>query len=384
MSDSSAPFPTPREDPAKTSKTSNFQPKTLIFAAGGLLVIAIVACLWLRSTTNNPREALLSRMPSDAEAVLFLDLDQLRTAPFFSDLLTRSPKPVADAGYRQFVQDTGFDYERDLQQVAVAFEKQGSQSVLFAIADGHFDRDKIKAYAAKSGATHPVGDSEIFSQTVPEDGSRVLFKFLSKNRIALTNGPALEPLLSATKNSSGATADAWRTRFTRLAGSPVLAVIAHDGLQQATASDASTSPLAGRSTSGLTSSQLSTAIAQLQWVSIAAKPENGGLRLVAEGESLDEHQSKQLGDLLNQLVLIATLGLTTAHPPQIDATARDSYLALLKSIEISQINRSDTKSVRLMLLITPEVLKAAQLPMSSPAASPTPPPTPTKPAPNQR
>lgn len=384
MSDSSAPFPTPREDPAKTSKISNFQPKTLIFAAGGLLVIAIVAWLWLRSTTHNPREALLSRMPSDAEAVLFLDLDQLRTAPFFSDLLTRSPKPIADVGYRQFVQDTGFDYERDLQQLAVAFEQQNSQQILFAIADGRFDRQKMKAYATKSGATHPAGDSEIFSLTVPEDGSHVLFKFLSKNRIALTNGLALEPLLSAPNNSPGATADAWHTRFARLAGSPLLAVIAHDGLQQATASNPSSSPLAGRATSGFTSSQLSTAISQLQWLSIAAKPENGGLRLVAEGESLDEHQSKQLGDLLNQLVLIATLGLTTAHPPQIDAAARDSYLALLKSVEISQTNRSDSKSVRLMLLITPEMLKAAQLPMSSPAASPTPPPTPTKPAPNQR
>jgi hypothetical protein len=357
----------------------------MIFAAGALLVIAMGAWLWLRSADDSAREGLLLKMPTDAEAVLFLDLDQLRTAPFFSDLLTRSPKPIADAGYRQFVQDTGFDYERDLRQVAVAFEKEGPQRVLFAVAEGRFDRGKITAYATKSGATHPAGDSEIFSLTVPEDGSHVLFKFLSKNRIALTNGPALAPLLSAATNSSSATADAWRTRFTRLAGSPLLAVISHDGLQQAAAGDPSSSPLSGRATAGFTSSQLSSAIAQLQWLSIAAKPENGGLRLVAEGESLDEHQSKQLGDLLNQLVLITTLGLTTAHPPQIDATARDSYLTLLKSVEISQINRSDTKSVRLMLLLSPEVLKTAQLPTPPPAASPTtPPPTPPKPTSNSK
>jgi hypothetical protein len=375
MSDSSlAPLPTPPAAPHQGSdsaaKSTDFQPKTPIFAAAGLLVVALVVWLWFHSNGTTSREALLSKMPTDAEAVLFLDLDQLRSTPFFSDLLTRSPKPAADAAYREFVQDTRFDYERDLQQLAVAFDKQGSQHALFAIAEGRFDRDKLQAYATKSGATHPAGDSEIFSVPIPEDGGRVLFKFLGKNRIALTNGSTLEPLLSAGKNSPSAIADAWRARFTRLAGSPALAVISHDGLQQATANDPSPAPLPGRAASGFTSSQLSAAIAQLQWLSIAAKPENGGLRLVAEGESLDEHQSKQLGDLLNQLALIATLGLTTAHPPQIDAAARDSYLAILKSVEISQINRNDTKSVRLMLLLTPEMLKSAQLPAEPATAAP--------------
>src|SRR5882762_1372465 len=97
---------------------------------------------------NGDRDSLLALMPGDASAVIYADVKILRDAPFFSALYAWAPKPQMDADYAQFVNATGFDYERDLDRVAIAVRKHGQETILFALADGRFDRKKITAYAA--------------------------------------------------------------------------------------------------------------------------------------------------------------------------------------------------------------------------------------------
>jgi len=75
------------------------------------------------------------------------DLTELRSAPFTRSSTT-VPKGQADAEYSQFLRDTGFDYERDLDRVAVSIIKAGKDSKLFAVAEGRFDRSKVEPYAA--------------------------------------------------------------------------------------------------------------------------------------------------------------------------------------------------------------------------------------------
>ncbi len=53
-----------------------------------------------------------------------------------------APKPDTDQEYRQFVGDTGFDYEKVSDRLAVAFEQQGAQKIFFAVGEGHFDKKK--------------------------------------------------------------------------------------------------------------------------------------------------------------------------------------------------------------------------------------------------
>src|SRR6476660_7382448 len=96
-----------------------------------------------------PREELLALLPADASAVIFLDFEELRHAPFMAKLYEWAPKPESDRDYAQFVQDTGFDYERDLYRIAFATRKKGPDSTIYAIADGKFDRAKISAYASR-------------------------------------------------------------------------------------------------------------------------------------------------------------------------------------------------------------------------------------------
>src|SRR5215472_950771 len=159
---------------------------------------------------SSSRTELLAMMPADASAVLFVDSHELRTAPFFTKLLASTPKPQVDPEYAQFLKDTGFDYERDLDCIAIAIEKRGLDSIFFAVADGKFDRVKISALALKSGTALKTGSREIFSVAIT-DSRKISFTFLSGNRIALTNDAEPSNALSAKQSDAGQVE--WHSHF---------------------------------------------------------------------------------------------------------------------------------------------------------------------------
>src|SRR5207244_13120340 len=232
------------------------------------------------------REETLALMPTDASAVLFSDFDELRQAPFVAKLYAWAPKPQADADYAQFVKETGFDYERDLQRITIAVRKHGQDSTSFSILDGKFDRQKISAYALKAGSAVKTGGREIFSVPLSGTTRKISLAFLRNDRIAVTDDANLALFLEAKRRSEDA-AD-WRARFERLAGSPVFAVIRQDA--------AIGTALAAQAPSGLRSPQLSTLLDQLQWIPLAGKPENDRLRGVADGASTVDAAARQLVD----------------------------------------------------------------------------------------
>jgi hypothetical protein len=161
----------------------------------------------------------------------------------------------------------------------------------------------------------------------------------------------------------------WRERFARVAGSPVFAVMRNEALREAFSADPVSQTLARKATGGLSSPQLSSLLAQLQWLTVAGKPENNKLRVAMDAESLEDKNAQQLADLLNGVALLARAGLSNARTQQqLGAATRQSYLALLKSVEVSRIDRPDTKSVRLMFDVTPDLLKST--PIYAPAAVP--------------
>ena len=342
-----------------------------IFVLAGVLLSAAVFWGYQRwgATNGAPRDELLALLPSDASAVIFLDLDELRRAPFMAKLYEWAPKPESDADYAQFLKDTGFDYERDLHRIAFATRKRGQDSVIFAIADGKFDRARISAYASRFGSVAKNSGHEIYSVPSSETGKKISFVFLKKDRIAVTGDADLSPLLNARNRKEDAAE--WHMRFERLAGSPVFAVIRQDA--------GAGSALAAQAPGGLRSPQLSTLLDQLQWITLAGKPDNEILRVVAEGECATDATIRQLADLLNGVVILAQAGLNDSKTrQQLDPAAREAYLELLRSAEVSKLDRGDTKSVRLVLEITPKFLAAART--ATPALPDT---TPTKPAPQR-
>ena len=341
-------------------------------AAALLLLSAAGLYLYQRRGTRSSsgRDDLLDRMPADASVVVFADVAELRSAPFVAQLFAWAPQSEPDEDYAKFLKETGFHYERDLDRLAIAFQKIGQDSVFFALADGRFDRQKISALANKSGTVERRGGHEILAIPEGGDGKKIYLTFLSNDRVALTDRADFDQTLAAKKRSDDGTE--WRSRFERLGGSPVFAVIRQDA--------ATGAALTERAPGGFSSPQLSTALDHLQWITLAGKPENDRLHVVAEGECASEDTARQLADLLNGVLALAEAGLNDVKTrQQLDPSLREAYLALLKSTDVSKLDRGDTKSVRLVFEITPAFLESARRASLSPNLSPTK-PVPANPA----
>jgi len=315
-------------------------------------VIVIFAYRQWNETGGSARDTALAAMPIDASAVLYGDVAELRQSPFAAELYAWVPQRPADAEYSQFVRETGFDYERDLNLLAVALFKKDRESKFFAIADGRFDQKKIIAAASKSGSQQTRGAKQIFSVPTTAAASTVSFTFLRKDRIALTDDSDLVAILS--KSATGEDANLWRERFARLAGSPVFAVIRQDG--------ATPGAITSHAPGGFQSPQLSALLEQMQWITVAGRPEGNELRIVMEGESSSESTARQLADLLNGVLTLAQAGLNGPRTRrQLDPLARDAYLEMLRGADVSRIDRGETKSVRLVFNVTPKFLAAARV-----------------------
>jgi hypothetical protein len=371
---------------------------TLIVVAVSFCTVISVVVWHAIASRNTGRDemldTLLHDMPADTSAVLYVDVAQLRQSTFTQKLFAWAPKPQADADYARFIQDTGFDYERDLNRVVFAAAKRGSQSVWFAIADGTFDQRRLVAYIEKIATIQRRGGRDIYSipaaiplpasgnTPAPAVASQMSLAFLHSGRIAVTSDADLSAYLDQ-KNST-LDPGPWRTRFGRLAGSPVFVVARQD--PNAVAS------LAAQAPGGFQSPQLSALLSQLSWLTVAAQPQSDALRIVAEGETATDTVASQLSDMLTGVLILAQAGLNSAKPTQqLDPQARAAYLELLKSADITRLDRGDLKAVRVVFAITPNFLNAATLPKSTqsnppaPAAAPSPAkPAPAKSAPGKR
>jgi len=341
----------------------------------GLVVLALASSLaafygyekW-SARTSPTRGALLAMMPSDASAVFFVDFAELRAAPFIAQLLAWAPKPQADPDYAQFMKDTGFDYERDLDRIGIAIFKNERHPTFLAVAEGRFDKLKISTYALKNGRSAMLEQKPLF--VIPfNDNSEALSLLIARDdQFIITNDTfALDKLHNVMH--SDASRREWHPQFERLAGTSIFAVIRQDA--------AAGSALAAQTPGGLRSPQLSGLLDQLQWITIAGKPENDHLRIVMEGECSAEIITRQLADLLNGVLVLAEAGLNDAKTrQQLDPAVRAAYLELLGTADVSKIDRGDTKSVRLTFEITPAFLESAH---SLTPASPS--PAPSKPLP---
>ena len=85
-----------------------------------------------------------------------------------------------------------------------------------------------------------------------------------------------------------------------------------------------------------------------------------GVYLAEYGQNRFGDVIRFTADVLNGVVILAEGGLNdTRARQQLDPALREAYLELLKSADVSKIDRGDSKSVRLVFDITPAFLEAA-------------------------
>ena len=156
----------------------------LVFAA------AIAAVVYLRSRAA-PEAA---RLLPESDAVLFVNLRLARLEHVFGEL----PPISYDPDYERFVKETGFQFERDLDQAAFAVHAFASSSAGDAsffeharyseIFIGKFDAQRAAAYFRKlASTTESYRDAMIYG--IPREGRTVRVAILGLDTVAVSNLP---------------------------------------------------------------------------------------------------------------------------------------------------------------------------------------------------
>ena len=319
-----------------------------------IALVAVVAAMsavaaylhWSTPDSDRSRTELLSLMPANGNTAAFLDFSQLRASPFLAKLLTLAPQQAPDSDYAQFIQATGFNYERDLDRIAISMDRQAQTQTVFAVAEGRFDRKKIEAYGAQFGALKTADGKTLYAVPVANSPRKAYFAFLRDDRIEWANDSSYF-FQKTTRDAS----NEWQPHFARVAGTPIFVILRQD---------AGAASVLAEAPGGLHSPQLATLINQLQWISIGGKSEGDLLRVVIDGEALNEATVRQLKELLSGLVVIAQMGLNDAKTrKQLDPDLREGYVELLNSADIQQLDRGTSKSVRIVFDVTPKLLEGA-------------------------
>jgi hypothetical protein len=315
----------------------------VLLAIGGIFAVRH----WHVRDRADAREEMLSLLPSDPSEVVFLDLEQFRKSSFLPQLLAWIPRESMEEDYAKFVQATGFNYERDLDRVAIASTGKGTTSTFLAIAEGRFDRKKMQEYARSYGQSIDLRGLRVFTVKLKNSTRPSFFTFLRDDRIGWTNDPSYAALFLQTPGFQGK--QDWQEHFARLSGSAVFAVIRED--------TATAAAMEKQAPGGFQSPQLAILLSQLQWITIGGKPEENDLRVVIEGESATESVLNQLKEFLQGMLVMAQAGLNGAqNRKQMDGQLREAYLDLLKSAEVEKVDRGGGKSVRIVFAITPKFL----------------------------
>ncbi|GGH01369.1 hypothetical protein [Silvibacterium dinghuense] len=176
-----------------------------------LFLLLVGAAIYLRKKA--PPEA--ARLLPESDGIVYVDLRPLRAATHFDR------HPVAhDPDYQKFIDATGIQPERDLDEAAFALHRMSDPKgpngpVAFSeVFVGHFDGRRVAAWLqGESASTESYAGHDIYSIT--NDGRTVRVALLSYDMIAVSNTPSAEQIHSIL--------DRYRTAALPFTGSTLLA-----------------------------------------------------------------------------------------------------------------------------------------------------------------
>ena len=161
------------------------------------VVVALIAAAGAGLVVLRKRSAPEpARLLPEADAVVYVNLRLMRVESFF-----RRTSPVAhDPEYEQFVQATGFQFERDLDQAALAMHASGSalnpgipssgsiaaRARFSEIFVGRFDGARVSAFLKKlASSTDQYRGMDIYN--IPHEGRTVRVAILGVGTVAVSN-----------------------------------------------------------------------------------------------------------------------------------------------------------------------------------------------------
>jgi hypothetical protein len=314
--------------------------------AGGLFYLSFA-----RGKTANasPAPELLSALPAGAPTLVYLDLAAMRASSFYQHRPDKGPIAIPNQDYSDFVRSTGFDFEKDLDRVVVAAwpapsSKEPTKNVV--IAEGRFDRAKIRDYAARKGKLDHQQGREVFLFPAKDQMGMSSITFLDDHRIALVAGTSIAPLFAA--NSNDPAVDPARERAARLDGAAMFAITRMPPIPDNAGAGGM---------QGAASAQLMSLARSVQWVTLAVRPEGDNLRISLEGECDNGTDALQLKSALELMRMFARAGLENSKPNQsMDKATLAMLQTLLTSAEVTQA----AERVRILVELTPDVFKLGE------------------------
>jgi len=284
--------------------------------------------------------SLFEQVPAGAPFVLYADAATLRKAGFLAPIAATFPTPSPDGEYAQVVRETGFDYSRDLDRLIVAGFPGAEANLYWAEADGHFDQQKIEAYASRDVTA--AGQASYLIQPSPADPG-ITLRFLSPERIELKTSAKLAVATDAVAGD----ASAYRARIARLSGAPLFVLLRIDSIPK------------GLTVGGANLDQIAALLEGVQWLALTATPESHDLRVVVEGEC---RSAVEAGQLQMGLEGFRVIGRTMLANPstrrQFTPAGAAALDKLIGRIEISH----DGPEIRLMAALTPDLLAGLAAP----------------------
>jgi hypothetical protein len=150
-----------------------------------LLFVAAVAIVVVLRKKAAPEAA---RLLPEADAVVYVDFNTVRTLTAFD----QQQLPRLAPGYDQFVKETGFSFERDLDEAAMAIHR-GSQrgsthnaTRYTEVLVGHYDQIKMAQYLKQhSRSMETYRDVDIFA--VPIEDRTLRVALLAIDTVAVSN-----------------------------------------------------------------------------------------------------------------------------------------------------------------------------------------------------
>lgn len=159
------------------------------------IIATIVGAIFLRKHAA-PEPA---RLLPDGDAILYVDLKPIRVFSNFG----KEPRKDRDPEYQDFVNKTGFEFERDLEEAAVAAHgalagAMGPDNVApttrFSwIFVGHFNAEKVTSYL-KSLANATDGYRGVAIYSIPLQGRTVRVAILSVDTVAASNVDGMQDI----------------------------------------------------------------------------------------------------------------------------------------------------------------------------------------------
>lgn len=341
---------------ALTSKT-----RAMIAVAALVCLAAIAGGVYFRGGNKRPlppapahpgpAPSIFSDLPPTASVIGYADVAEIRklqNTPLASVLGLAGPSPAQDREYKNFVRDTGFDYTRDLDKVAIAFwpanliQTAGAigKNRMLAVADGRFDQKKIEAYALRSGKSVKRGTQTLYD--VPGNPP-VAFEFLSPTRILIASGE--NPVNLLTTANPSANDSAMQDRISRVAGAPIFAVARTDTLPKSFYSDFQSSP------------QLEKLARSIQELTLAAQPSGDDIHTVVDAQSDSLKNAIEISTLLDGFRVIARAELSDPNVQRQMTRQQDIFVTgLLNRAKVTR----DSNWIRLTFDITPTMLGSSR------------------------